>query len=118
MALRPPRDTGSHFVTTSLFGRIKRKVLRQKGTRSDQRHVSFEYIPKLGEFVDGCGADETAYFGQALGIGEEFAVGIAFIGHGLELYYLKDLGILAGTFLKEEGSGSFVGEMEPGGHGC
>ena len=118
MALRPPRDTGTYIVTASLFGRIKRKVLRQKGTRSDQRHVSFKDIPKLWKFVDGCGADETAYFGQALGIGEEFAVGIAFIGHGLELDDLEDLGVRAGTCLEEEGSGSLVGEMEPRGHGC
>lgn len=105
-------------MTTSLFGRVKREVLGQERSRPYQRHVSFKDIPKLWEFVDGCGADETAYFGQALGIGEEFAIGIAFIGHGLELYYLEDLGVLAGTFLEEEGTGSFVGEVEPGGHGC
>ena len=118
MALRPSCDTGTYLMTASLFWRVERQVFWQEGTRSDQRHIPFEDIPKLGKFVDGCGADETSYFCQSLGIRQEFPLGVAFVGHGLELDDLEDLSVLAGTFLKEEGTSSFVGEMKPGGHGC
>lgn len=117
MTLRPSGDSGPNFVTACLLFGVQWKVMCSQRTWTDERHVAFEDVPKLGEFVDGGGADETAYFGQALGVREELAVGVAFISHGLELYHLEDLGVLAGTFLKEEGSGSLVGEVEPGGDG-
>lgn len=104
-------------MSSCLLLGIKGKILHQQRPGADERHITLEYVPELRQLIYGSGAYEFSYLGQALGIREEFAFGIAFVGHGLELYHLEDLGVLAGTFLKEEGSGSLVGEVEPGGDG-
>lgn len=92
---------------------IQGEVLGQERTWADERHVALEDVDELGELIDRGGADEAAYLGEAVGIGEELALGIALIGHGLELDDLEDLAVLARALLVEQGSGTFVGDGEP-----
>jgi len=81
----------------------------------DEGHVALEDVDELWQFVDGGGADEASHGGEAPGVGEEVPLGVALVGHGLELDHLEDLGVLARALLEEEGAGAFVGEMEPDG---
>lgn len=92
---------------------IQGEVLGQERPRADERHVALEDVDELGELIDGGGADEAAYLGEAVGIGEEVALGIAFIGHCLELDDLEDLAVKTRALLIEQGTRTFVGDGEP-----
>ena len=48
-----------------------------------------------------------------MGIGEQFAIGAALVGHGLKLDDLEQFAVFSGSFLEEEGTGSLVGDGEP-----
>ena len=85
----------------------------QERARSNQCHVALEDVEELGELINRGGADEAAYLGEAVGIGEELALGIALIGHGLELDDLEDLAMKTRALLVEQGSSIFVGDGEP-----
>ena len=85
----------------------------QERPRADESHVALEDVEELGELVDRGGADEAADLGEAVGIGEELALGIALISHGLELHDLEDFAMKTRALLVEQGSGTFVGEGEP-----
>ena len=113
MALGPPADAGTDFVPPGLLFIIQREVLYQQGSRTDQGHIAFQDVDELGEFVDAGGADELADRSQSLGIRQQPPIGIPLVGHALELDHFEDFTVEAGTFLQEEGSGSFVGKMEP-----
>lgn len=118
VTLCPAGDAGTHFVTARLLGSVEREILHQQRPRADQRHVAFEDVPELWQLVDGRGADKTTNLRQALRVRQQFAVGIAFVSHGLELHDLEDFAVLAGTFLEEESASTFVGEMQPYRHSC
>ena len=113
MALGPPADAGTDFVPTGLLVIIQRKVFYQQGSRTDQGHIAFQDVDELGEFVDAGGADELADCSQSLGIRQQPSIGIPLVGHALEFDHFEDLTVEAGTLLQEEGTGSFVGKMEP-----
>ena len=100
-------------MTSHLLFAVQRKIIHTERTWANQCHVALEDVDELGELIDRGGADEAAYLGEAVGIGEELALGIALIGHGLELDDLEDLAVQAGAFLIENGSGTFVGDGEP-----
>ena len=92
---------------------IQGEVLGQERPRADEGHVALEDVEELGELIDRGGAYEAAYLGEAVGIGEEVALGITLISHGLELDDLEDLAVKTRTLLIEQGSGTFVGDGEP-----
>ncbi len=48
---------------------------------------------------------------------QKVAGGVSFVGHGLKLDNLEDFAPPARPFLKEEGAGATVCEMQPGGYG-
>ena len=89
MTLGPAGDARAHFVAPCLLGRIERKILHKQRAGADERHIAFENVPKLGEFIDGGGADEAANFGEAVGVGEQLAVDVALVGHTLELHPIE-----------------------------
>ena len=49
--LFPAGDAGFYFMAAGLFFVVKREVFYQKGTRTDEAHITFEHIDKLGYFV-------------------------------------------------------------------
>lgn len=118
MTLRPAGDSGAHFVSARLFGTVEGEILYQQRTGTDEGHVAFQHVPELRKFIDGSGAYETSHLSQTLSIREEIAVGVALVGHSLELDYLEDLAVLAGSFLEEECPCALVSEMQPEGNGC
>ena len=115
VALGPAGDAGAHFVAAGLLRGVEGKVLHEQGARADQGHVADEDVPDLGQLVDGRGADEAPDARQALLVGQEVALGVALVGHGLELHYAEDFAVFAGALLEEEGAGALVGEVEPQG---
>ena len=117
MALRPAGDAWAHIVTMQLCISVPWHIARQEGAWADEAHVAAEHIPQLGELVEGRGADEAAYGGEAVGVGEEVAGGVAAVGHGLEFDEAEDFAVEAGAVLAEEGTGAVVGEVEPDGDG-
>ena len=117
VALGPAGDAGAHVVSSGLLGAVQGEVLWQEGAWADEAHVAAEHIPQLGELVEGRGADEAAYGGEAVGVGEEVAGGVAAVGHGLEFDEAEDFAVEAGAVLAEEGTGAVVGEVEPDGDG-
>ena len=100
-------------MSVAFFFRVPWQVSNQQRTRPNQCHVALEDVDELGELIDRGGADEAAYLGEAVGIGEELALGITLIGHGLELDDLEDLAMKTRALLVEQGSGTFVGDGEP-----
>lgn len=100
-------------MPASLLLGIQGEVLGQKRTRADECHVALKDVDELGKLIDRGGADEAAYLGEAVGIGEEVALGIALIGHGLELDDLEDLAMKTRALLVEQGTRTFVGDGEP-----
>ena len=85
----------------------------QERPRADECQVALEDVDELGEFIDRGGANEAAYLGEAVGIREKVALGIALVSHGLELDNLEDLAVKTRALLVEQGSGTFVGDGEP-----
>ena len=116
VALGPAGDAGAHFVAAGLLGRVEGEVLNEQGAGADEGHVADEDVPELGQLVDGGGADEAAYAREALLVGQEAALGVALVAHGLEFHYAEDFGIFAGALLEEEGAGSLVGKVKPDGY--
>ena len=99
VTLRPAADARSHLMAARLFGGVERQVLYQQGARADERHVAFEDVDELGQLVDGGGADEATDLREALGVGQEVALGITLVGHGLELDDAEHLAVQAGPLL-------------------
>ncbi len=85
-------------------------------TRTNELHIALEYVPKLRQFVDGGGTNETTDLCKAQRIEKQLAVRIALIGHGLKLDYLENLAALAWTILKEERTCTLIGEVQPHGN--
>src|SRR3989338_839308 len=70
--------------------------------RSDQRHFSFEYIPKLGQFVYSGFSQKFSDSGNArVVIGGPDRAGCFFsvLAHGAEFKYLENFTDLANPFL-------------------
>ena len=118
MALCPAGDAGAHVVAPRLLGAVERQILGQQGAGAYEGHVAAQHVPQLGQLVEGGGAHEAPGAGEAVGVGEESAVGVAAVGHGLELVETEQAAAAPGTQLREEGAGTFVGEVEPDGHAC
>ena len=100
-------------MTSHLLFAVQRKIIHTERTWADERHVALEDVDELGELVNRGGSNETAYLGESDGIGEEVALSIALIGHGLELDDFEDLAVKTLALLVEQGSGTFVGDGEP-----
>ena len=113
MALSPAAEAGAHLVAAVLVGRVERKILHQQRARANQGHVTFEDVEQLGQFVYRGGTDEAAYSGEALGIGQEMAGGVALVRHGLELDDFEYLLMQTGPFLQEESPSAPVCHMQP-----
>ena len=111
--LRPAGDAGAHGVAQLLARGIIRQITGQEGARSDECHVTDEDVYELWEFVNRSGAHEATRTGEALAVGEEVALGVAAVVHGLELEKTEDAPALAGTLLGEKDSGSMIGEVKP-----
>ena len=116
VALRPAGYSGAHFVTSGLLWGIKREILHQQRSGTDEAHVALEDVPQLWQFVEGGRAYETADFCQAVRIGQKPSLRVAFVGHGLELDHMEYSAVFTGAFLSEESSRSLVGEMQPQGN--
>ena len=113
VALCPSADTRAHLMPAHLLLGIQGEVLGQERTWAYECHVALEDVDELGELVDGGGADEAAYLGKAVGIGEEVALGIALVSHRLELNHLENLAMQSRSLLIEQGSRPFIGNGEP-----
>lgn len=116
--LRPASNARPYLVPTCLFFVEQLKINGGEWPGADEGHVAYEDIPELGELVDGGAAHELADLGEALRVGQEVAVGIALVGHRLELDHLEDLPSPARTLLVEEGSGSLIRYVEPQRYYC
>ena len=100
-------------MTSHLLFAVQRKIIHTERTWANQCHVALEDVDELWEFIARGGADEAAYLGEAVGIGEELALGITLIGHGLKLDDLEDLAVKTRALLEEKCSSTFVGDGEP-----
>ena len=113
--LRPAADARPHLVAAGLLGRVERQILRQQRPRPNQRHVALQHIDKLRQLVDRRGAHKPPHTRQPLSIRQQLPLRIPIVHHCLELDNLKDLLVLAGAFLQEEGPCAFVGKMQENG---
>lgn len=100
--LGPAGDAGADVVAAGLFGRVEGEVLHQQGAGADEGHVAAKDVYQLGKFVDGGGADESTDAGEAVGVRQQVAVGVALIGHGFELDDFKNFAVQARALLGEE----------------
>lgn len=93
----------AHGVAAALFGGHKDHVAHELGSRPYHGHVALEDVEEFGEFVEARAAEELAVAREAHVVREEFALGVAGIGHGAELHEPEDAFVLAGARLREEG---------------
>jgi hypothetical protein len=101
--LRKPRQTLTDAVAAALLGAHKDHVAHQQRARADDAHITLQNIDKLGQLVERGGAQELAVLRKTLLIGQRIAVFVRFAGHGAELDQAKNLLVLTGTLLGEEG---------------
>lgn len=104
--LRPASDAGAGFVAAHLLGSVAGEVLHEERPWPDEAHFPFEDVPQFGQFVEAGGAEEAAEGGQAVGIGQELAVGIPLVGHGAEFDEGEGAAVVAGALLGEEDGGA------------
>ena len=116
VTLRPAADAGAHLVAAAVVGTIQGEVLGKEGPRPYQRHVALEDVDELGQLVDARAAHEATHGCQPLRVGQQPALAVALVGHGLELIDAEDAAVLARSLLREEDTGSLVGEAEPHRH--
>lgn len=114
--LCPSRNTRSYFMSASLLFAIKRKILYQQRTRTNQSHIPFQDINQLRQFINGCRANKGTYLSQTICIRQQITFSIPLVRHSLKLNHLEYFLILSRPFLKEECSGSFVGKVKPDGN--
>ena len=113
VALCPARNARPHLMPARLLFAVQRQVLRQQRSRANQRHVTFKNINQLWQLVYRRRTYKFTNFCQSSLIGQQISIGVALVGHGLELDDLKYLSILAWSFLHEERSSTFVSKVQP-----
>ncbi|MNH18834.1 hypothetical protein D3C79_785550 [compost metagenome] len=80
-------------MAAQLFGVIQRQIFHQQWTGTDQAHVTFNHIPKLGQLIQTAGAKETAKGRHPLCIRQRVSLGIMGIAHGTELDHFEGLAV-------------------------
>ncbi len=101
--LREPAQALAHGVAAALFRSHEYHVAHELGSRPYHGHVALEDVEEFGEFVEAGATQELAVAREAHVVREEFALGVAGIGHGAELHELEYAFVLAGARLGEEG---------------
>jgi hypothetical protein len=66
-----------------------------------EAHVARDHRPELWEFVEAARPQPPPERREAVLVGQEFAVGAAFVGHRAELRHHDRFAVLACTFLPE-----------------
>ena len=112
--LGPARDARTHLVSARLLGGVQGQVLHQQRARAHQAHLTAQHVPEFGQFVQAAGAQKTAEGGEALGVGQEFTVGAAFIRHGAKLHHHERPPVQAGADLaKQHGAAELAVHQDP-----
>ncbi len=89
----------------------------QQRARSHKAHLAPDDVPQLGELVQRGSPEAFAKRGQAVRIGQQGAVLVHGIGHGLEFEDAEQFAFFAGTFLTEENIFGNTGAHLPRHHG-
>lgn len=94
-------------------------VFRDFRARPDERHIAYEHIPKLGEFVEFGFAEEMASAGDSgVAVAEgELAAGFGGGPHGAEFQQAKRLSVFAHPCLLEEHPAARI-KRNPKGQTC
>lgn len=110
--LRPSRQSRTGEVSECVIRHALSKLrneFRTLGTRPDERHVAFEDVPDLREFVDPSDTEEPSYFCNARIVfdGELSTVHFSIQSasgmiHGSEFDDLEVFSVFANAFLSEE----------------
>ena len=74
-------DRAAHPVTIA----VPISELNWKRSRSDERHVTFEYEPEVEQLVERMASDEFSEASCSFGRGKEMAATVGLIGHISEL---------------------------------
>jgi hypothetical protein len=89
-----------------LLRRIPLQILYEKRSRSDQTHITFEYVKKLRQFIQRSRPKKPAQGSQSLTVRKQTAITVADVGHGPELVHAKRPAVQAGSLLFEENRGA------------
>ena len=68
----------------------------------DKPHLPPQHIPEFWQFVQAGGAQELAESGQAVGVGQQCALGVTGIGHGAEFDPAEGFTVQTGALLAKE----------------
>lgn len=112
VCLRPAGNAGTHVVAARLFPRIKRKIFGKQGARSDNRHIAFENVKKLRQFIERSLSHKAPDARQALAIRKQIAGGIALVRHCFKLNDTENFPVFPGAFLREKDACSLIREMQ------
>src|SRR4030067_2905308 len=88
--LRPPGYARQNFMAARLLRCVALQVLHQQWARTDQAHLTPQYIKQLRKFVQAGSPQESAPAGQALFIWAQTTLDIAGLGHLTALITLKE----------------------------
>ena len=78
------RKARSDVVALTLVFRVPRQIVHMKRSGAYDRHVTFDYVDQLREFIKGRRAKLLAKPGKSDLIGKKIAVTVTCIGHGAE----------------------------------
>ena len=99
--LRPPGNAGFHLVAARLLGAVERQIFHQQRAGPHKRHVAFQNVEQLRQLVEGSFPDELPDGRETLFVGEQMAVCVALVGHGLEFHHGKNSPVPPGPGLRE-----------------
>ena len=78
------------------------EVFHEKGPRTNEAHLTFQYVEESGEFIQAGAAHQFAESRESIRVGQELPIGSVGIGHRTEFIQGKGLSAKPRAFLHEQ----------------